>query len=120
MTLSSRLRVPRILWGALLFSTVLYLVVLAQVRAAGGVAGPPDPALVYALMGMAGVVAVVSELLPRRLYALALRRKEFVVTQRPIAGADAPLFRNAASSGAVFADPAEVVRGSLAPYQTTF
>ncbi len=72
---SAMIRTARILWAALLFSTLILLFVLIQVRAhGGGSPAPPDPVMKLGLGVVALATAIVAVLFPRSALRQGLRR----------------------------------------------
>jgi hypothetical protein len=113
------LRTPRILWGALSFSTVLFLVVLYQTRGhAVHELEPMFPPL-FALIGLG--TAVASFVVPNMQYRQFVSRKKLMLTDEPDPGASSDVipYRNAPTRK-VFANPAEARRVALIVFQTTF
>ena len=106
ISIAKRLHVPRILWGALLASQVVYVGVLS----AGLVQPerPPDPIMLPVLIGTATVVAIASFLLPEIIRRGAIAKSGIVVHDIP--DPEAPIgFRGAAPTIRGYADPARVI-----------
>jgi hypothetical protein len=80
-----RLFTPRVLWAALLFSQVLYFVMLAAPGLLEVPSTPPAPVMLYGLAGAAVVVAVVSFALPAVLQRGAAARSR--LDTKPLEGA---------------------------------
>lgn len=81
-TLDAGLTTMRVLWSAMTMSTVLLAGIELHLRRTLPLAPPPPQATVFALSGAAAVVAVVSLVLPKRLYAQAVAARG-----KPIEGA---------------------------------
>ncbi len=96
------LLIARVLWGALLFSTVIYLVVLITIapETTGPATGPH--ALVFAAIGI--TLAGTSIGLPPILYNGMLRRAGFETTDIPDEKAEA-MFRDQQPTRRVFQSP---------------
>jgi|SRR5215467_11804783 len=71
--MSRALRVMRILWAAIIASTVVFLVVLLRVGPRS--ASSPEPVVAYALVSVAAVIGVLSFVLPARAYTQAARAR---------------------------------------------
>jgi hypothetical protein len=105
----------RILWAALLASTVAFVVAAVAHRSQGIERAVPSAVLWYALAVTALAIAALSLALPRFLTPLALKRERFELSERP---ATERLFADQARRGRVFAHPAQIWRGSGPALQT--
>lgn len=111
------LRTPRILWGALLFSTVLYLVVLFMVHPPHQELQPLYPPL-FGLLSLG--IAVVSFVLPAQGYKqTVLRQKPEIAEEADQQGSDIIPYRDAPKRR-VFASPTDARRMARIAYQTPF
>lgn len=116
------LAVARILWGALLSTHFVYLVVLAVVRGNGSAPpGAPAQAMVLALAATAVGCAVMSFVMPRAVYAKAAAASP-PATREAVMGeaAGAQGFRTAAPSLRVFSDPGAARRRAFGAFLTPF
>jgi F0F1-type ATP synthase membrane subunit c/vacuolar-type H+-ATPase subunit K len=114
------LTVPRILWGALLVSTALFLGVLAWSQHSGATAASPEQPMMFPAMSAAALmVAAMSFVVPRMIHHNALRAAKL-----PVEEVDDPdavgMFRSAAAKQRVFADPKRARSLALAIYMTPF
>ncbi len=116
--MASTLRMSRILWGALLWSCVLYAIVAFVARPADAV---PQPILLPLLSVAAVVVAVLSFVIPRITYASAARSmtNKPAIVERGAMPVDAAHFRSSGTSGPVFADAPAAEAAARKLYQTT-
>lgn len=110
-----RLLTPRILWGALLASTVLFLVVLLLQPHAPS---QPMPILPPALGVMALGLAVFSFVLPMQQQRATLQRAKVEVTDAPDPNASGIIPYRDAPKRRVFADPAAAETAAFVAYQT--
>jgi hypothetical protein len=113
---SKPLFVPRVLWGALLASTFIYLYVLYTV-ARDRADLEPDPALLPALGAVALGAAVASFLLPAQMHRAAAKSVKLEVKEIPDPNASVA-FRDQTPTIRVFADPDEVRKKAVALYHT--
>ena len=117
----ARMMVPRILWGALFVTTVIYLGVLQFMARFGEIPAAPVEPLMPLAFGVVGlVVAAVSVLLPRHMYRQALQELQLEVVTQVDERGGAVLFRDAAPTIRVFKDPAAVVRSVMPRFFTPF
>jgi len=77
--MSKQLHTMRIIWGALLGAVLIYFGVLMAI--APNPSEKPDPVMLYALGGMALSVAIVSQVLPRKMYARAVAKLKLEVVE---------------------------------------
>jgi len=109
--LALRLLTPRIVWAAMLMSTLLYLFVLQFIQL-------PDSALqapvLMALVAFALSAGVISILLPEIMLKKALLGASFPV-QDAVSAPHEDLYRGEADSRRVFADPDDTLYRSI-PY----
>lgn len=112
---AARMVTPRILWGALLASTVIYLVVLETLE-------PPAEPDRFMLIGL-GIAAVFSAtlsiFLPAYLHRQAVAATELEVEEVPDPDAQA-MFRDQIPTVRRFADPDAVVGRAMALFFTPF
>ena len=120
---AARLMVMRVLWGALIASVVLYDVVLLQVRpdhasVSHGPSSDLPPHFPEMLMALAVVLAVVSFVVPRRLFQGGLKHVDVKVTEEP--GEVVGSFRESAPVRRVVTNPQEAILGAMAVFQPPF
>jgi hypothetical protein len=108
----------RIIWIALMVSVVLYDVMLVQLRKQRGPSNDMPPHLPEMLALLAVVIAVVSIVLPRRLFAVALKQVDAKVAEEP--GEVVGSFRESAPVQRVVSNPEEAILGALAVFQSPF
>ncbi|MFO0569735.1 MAG: hypothetical protein U0263_29060 [Polyangiaceae bacterium] len=114
--MQQRMRVVRILWGALLASTFMYLVVLAFATVPQAQA---VPALPPALGASSVVLAVLSFALPRQQAKSALSRQKFAIADVPEgAESDVLPYREAGKTRKEFAEPERAELAAFPAYQT--
>lgn len=113
---NARLQIPRILWGAMFVSTVLFLVVARVAAPAGQV---PQAVMLYAMAGAAAMSAVMSFVMPAKLLRHSLLAAKLEVTEEGDPTAPSAL-RSAAPTVRVFADPDRALQRALGVYQTAF
>lgn len=115
---SALLRIPRILWAALLGSTVLFFGMLFVVPDPNQ--PPPDPVMLPALAGAAVMSLVMSIVLPMTQLKQAVAKASFDITEEADTSAsDVIPFRDAAKRR-VFAKPDAARRVMLMRWQTPF
>jgi hypothetical protein len=113
--------VPRILWGALVFSTcLLFGVALFLLRAGSIPDEPAEPFMLPALGVVSLVVAIVSVVLPRHMHRKSLELAKLEVLTEVDERGGAALFRDAAPTIRVFAKPDAARRAAFARYFTPF
>lgn len=117
MVLAAALRTQRVLWGALLMATLMYgfLIFSGIFRPPPQ---PPDQAMLFALAGVACVVAVMSFVLPGMIYKQAVSAVKLDVIDEPAPAGFAAAFQRAGSGAKVFADPEAALRRAAALSQT--
>lgn len=113
--LQGALMTARILWGAILMSVVLFLVVLQIVPRPPA---SPDPVLAPTFAAVALAIAVVSFLLPRHLHRSMLAKVEVPVTTEADPGAFGSFYREAAPSRRIIADREAAHRAAVACFMT--
>lgn len=117
------LMVARILWGALLSTHFIYLVVLATVRGNGSAPQQaPAQTMVLTMAAMAVGNAVMSFVVPRLVYARAVAANP-PETREAVMGeavGGTPGFRTAAPSQRVFSDAAAARRQAVQLFQAPF
>lgn len=116
-----RLRVARILWGALFASTCVFLGVLLFVRQSGTIpAEPAEPFMLIAFGVVALGVAAASIVVPRTTHRTSLGNAKLEVVTEVDERDGAALFRDAAPTIRVFANPDEARRVAHIRYHTPF
>lgn len=110
-------RVPQIVWAALLANTVLFLAV-AYIQAPRGEVGV-EMSMVIAMAGAALVASVMSLVLPRFLGDSAFRNAEFEVEKIPDPEGSI-ILREKAPTIRVFANPAEARKRAYGLFFTPF
>jgi hypothetical protein len=113
-----RLQVMRIIWIALMVSVVLYDVMLVQLRKQHDPSGDVPPHLPEMLALLAVVIAIVSFVLPRRLFTVALKRVDVKVAEEP--GEVVGSFRESAPVRRAVSNPEVAVLAALAGFQSPF
>lgn len=111
------LRIMRILWGALLGSVGIYVVVMV----AGVVqkpSTPPAPVMLPAFAVMSFMIAVVSFVMPAMMYKQAVAGIKVDTVEEPMPDAFTADYRKASPKVKVFADPAAALRSAVAVAQT--
>ncbi len=93
----------RILWGALLAATILYLVIFFVAGPQTDV--PPEPAIGIALAVAAVVVTLISFVLPRNLHRAAIARAKLEIEDAPDPSASVMGFAGRGPTIRVFAQP---------------
>ena len=112
-----QLRVLRLLWAALLFSTVLMLVITYVAISGRGEALTPAPLLLPVLGVVAVLEANASVLVPKHLFAHSVKAAKLEVTELPV---KERMFNESARRGRKFTD-AKAARERMLPVaQTTF
>jgi hypothetical protein len=111
--LKNALMTARILWGALLMSVGLYLVVLQVVSLPPA---PTDPALAAAFAVIAVTLAVTSVLLPRVVHRNLLKQVQLEVSEELDAGAFAGFYREATARQRVITDREAAHRAAWASF----
>jgi len=118
---SIRLRVPRILWGAMFASTCVFIVVLYFQQRTGALpTEPTEPIMLPAFAAVALGIAIVSVLYPRHLHRTSLELGKLEVVTEVDERGGAALFRDAAPTIRVFANPDEARRSAFVKYNTPF
>lgn len=118
---SARLRVVRILWGALFSSTCMFIVVLLiQQRADALPTEPVTPLMLPVLGAVALGIAVLSVVFPRQMFHASLKLAKLEVITQVDEGEGPALFRDAAPTIRVFAKPDEARTMVFPKYQTAF
>lgn len=116
---ANALRVPRILWGALLWSCVIYGGLIVAGIFPPAEAALVDPPLVMALAGASVGVAVASFVLPARMLAQGV--SQLALETREVADPDAAvMFRDAAPKRLEIADPVAARARIMTVYFTPF
>jgi hypothetical protein len=116
--LSKRIQVPRILWGALLSATVVFLVIIVFQKQGGHVPVTPQNAVMLPVFAaVAVIVSTISLLMPRQLHMQALKAAKFEVTSEADPEA-VGMFRDAAPGIRVFANPTAVAKRAVVLYHT--
>ena len=110
--------VPWILYGALYWSTGMYLLVL-HLQAEALRRAEPDPIMLPALGGVALVCAVMSFVLPRLVHRAALARLELAVEEVPDPNGSV-MFRDRTPTLRVFAHPDQARRRARQIFFTPF
>ena len=109
----------RILWGAMLGSLAIFVVVLFVVRSQGGASGSPPPAMIAVLGAMALGMATASVIVPRKMFRTALAAQKFELGDQPLPGAFGQ-YRAESPTERVFAEPRKAFSRALTLYQTPF
>jgi len=113
---ANRMITPRILWGALLFSTLVYLVILQVIELPEA---EPDPVMLPVL-GVAGLgSAIISIFLPAHLHRQQAAVSKLEVEEVPDPTAQG-MFRDQIPTLRRFADPDAVVAKGAAIFFTPF
>lgn len=107
---------PRILWGAIYFSTFLFLVVLVVQP---GPRPEPQPVMAYAFAVLGLGLAVVSFTLPVILRKNAFDKVRLEITEAADPNASGIIPYRDAPKRRVFADPTAAMGTAFAVYQTT-
>ncbi|GMV17496.1 MAG: hypothetical protein HS104_00135 [Polyangiaceae bacterium] len=111
-----RLLTPRILWGALLASTVLFLVVLFVQPHPPSIA---TPILAPALGAVAIGLAIFSFVLPMQQQRTVLQQAKVEITEAPDPNASGVIPYRDAPKRRVFADPKAAENTAFVNYQTS-
>ncbi len=116
-SLAHRMRVPWILWAAMLMSTGVYLLVLAVAQRAEA---PPDRLMAILLNVVALGIAVSSVAVPLLLWRVARATLEPGVDEVPDHDAEPGLFRDAVPTKRVIPEGRELVAEALTKVFTPF
>ena len=110
-----QLRLLRILWAAISGSTVVFLVVLLVIRVQAPPTFEPDPLMLVVVGFTALAEAVMSVIMPKRMFAQTVRARKFEVVAR---AADERMFDDSGRRARAFADPAKSTQAAVPAYQT--
>lgn len=108
------MQVPRIMWGAMFASTVMFLVVLLVVKPQQ----TPDNALLLGLGAVALITAALSFAIPRNLHIQALARTKLEISEEPDESG-MPMPGNPRTRR-VFANPKQAATRAIMLWQTPF
>jgi F0F1-type ATP synthase membrane subunit c/vacuolar-type H+-ATPase subunit K len=110
---AAKIMTPRILWGALCFSVVLFDVALTAVRDDKPPGVPPHLDLMLAAMSVG--LAIMSVGLPRQILVRGIKAMNLEVEERP--GEAIGGFRESAPVTRVVKDPTAAIGRAFAPFQ---
>jgi hypothetical protein len=112
------LQTPRILWGALFASTVIFFVIMLVVHPE--TSGPPEPIMAPALGFVALTTAVMSFIIPRMNYRQATANVKLDTVEESVdTGSDVLPYRGGAKRR-VFTDAKAARKKALMIFQTPF
>ncbi len=118
---SMRLRVPRILWGALVFSTCLFLVVLVIQQRTGALPTEPvNPIMLPVIAVVALGVAVFGVVFSRQMHRGLLKAAKLEVVSEVDERSGPVLFRDAAPTIRAFANPEQARAVAFTRFHTPF